>query len=164
MSASSANNMNSRLERLKQQIEQAFADVPYPGDENIGADPYDWECAELNQHLRGRHWRDIPRDILQYHQHDLPFFSTAGLHYYLPTYMLAALDDFMDTPHFTVYEVEPAEGELHDHWFERVRGLTPAQKNAIRSWLEYLRDEMPGRTDLKHVQAALNNYWGRDWT
>lgn len=164
MSASSANDMSSELERLKQQIEQAFADVPYPGDENIGADPYDWECAELNQHLRGKHWREIPRDLLQYHQHDLPSFSPAGLQYYLPAYLLAALDNFVDVPDFTVYHVNPEVGDLHDYWAKRFEGMTAAQKNAIRSWLEYLRDEMSRTIDLKHVNAALNNYWGRDWT
>lgn len=155
--------MNSRLEALKQQIEQAFADVPYPGDGKIGSDPDYWESAEINDHFRGRHWKDIPRDLLQYHQHDLPFFSAAGLHYYFPTYMFAALEDFVDIPQFAVFAVDPNEGELRDYWFGRFDSFTPAQKNAVRSWLEYLRDEMPGATSVEHVNEALNKYWGRDW-
>jgi hypothetical protein len=41
--------------------------------------------------------------------------------------------------------------------------MTPTQKQAIRMWLEYLRDEMPRTIDLDHVEAALEKYWGRDW-
>lgn len=155
--------MSSRLEALKRQIEQAFADVPYPGDNKIGSDPDYWESAEINAHFGGRHWKDIPRDILQYHQHDLAFFSVAGLHYYFPTYMFAALEDFADIPQFAVFDVDPDEGELRDYWLGRHDSFTPAQKNAVRSWLEYLRDEMPGATSVKHVNEALNKYWGRDW-
>jgi hypothetical protein len=102
-----ARTMKSRLDQLKNLIEQAFADVPYPGDGGIGSNPDDWESAELNEHFRGLHWKDIPRDVLQYHQHDLPSFSPVGLRYYLPTYLFAALEDFADTPDFTVYNVEP---------------------------------------------------------
>jgi hypothetical protein len=154
----------TRLEEVKTRIEEAFADVPYPGDRNIGSDPDYWECAEINEHFRGRHWREIPRDILQYHQHDLPFFSPAGLRYYLPTYLLAGLDGFVDVPDFTVYDVEPdEEGDTRELWIQRYEPMTPKQKQAIRMWLEYLRDERPRNIDLAHVQAALEKYWGRDW-
>ncbi len=156
--------MTASREQVIQAIESAFADVPYPGDRNIGSDPDYWECAEINGHFGGRHWKDVPRDILQYHQHDHPFFSPAGMHYYLPTYLIAALDRFGDTLEFTFYEINPpAEGHKHrEDWAKRYDPMTPAQKNAIRMWLGYLRDEMSTLME-EEARASLEKYWGRDW-
>ncbi|HLL53134.1 MAG TPA: DUF6714 family protein [Myxococcaceae bacterium] len=152
----------TRLDQLKRKIEEAFADVPYPGDRRICSDPDYWESAEIIERFRGRHWKEVARDVLQYHQHDLPFFSPEGLRYYLPAYLFAALEPLGDTLEFTLYEVDP-DTEDDGFWAERHEPMTPAQKNAIRMWLEYVRDEMPRYMDRPTVQAALDKYWGREW-
>jgi hypothetical protein len=156
----------TRLEQIKKKIEESFADVPYPGDRQICSDPDYWESAEIIEHFRGRHWKEVARDDLQYHQHDLPFFSPAGLSYYLPAYLFAALEPLGDTLEFTVYHVDPEteDADQREYWAERFERMTPAQKNAIRMWLEYVRDEMVPRQMFRTtVQAALDKYWGREW-
>src|SRR4051812_10652627 len=78
---------------VKQQIEEAFAGAPYPGDDQIAFDPKAWDGPEINRDFRGLHWRDVPRKLLRYRWDDLPLFSPAGLLFYLPAYLVAAFDD-----------------------------------------------------------------------
>ncbi len=50
--------MADRIKRVIREIEEAFADVPYPEDENIS--PYEPEDVEA---FRGRHWREVSVDL-----------------------------------------------------------------------------------------------------
>jgi hypothetical protein len=43
----------ARKAEVQRAIREAFADVPYPGDEGIGADLYDWEAAAVNRDFKG---------------------------------------------------------------------------------------------------------------
>jgi hypothetical protein len=159
--------MGSRREQLMQQIEGAFTDTPYPGDERIAYSPNTWECEELNTDFRGMSWKDVPREVLRRHSQDLALFSTEGFRYYLPTYLLAALDDFWDVrefvlSHLTLPEAPTGEPEQRSFALRRFEHLSPAQKRAVRACLEYFRDEAPGEVFRAHVLAALERYWGTD--
>ncbi len=156
--------MGSTREQLKQQVEAAFATVPYPGDERIAYAPKAWECEELNADFRGRHWRDIPRDVLRQHSADLALLSIDGFHFYLPTYLLAALDDFWDVREFVLSHLTlPEASEQRESALKKFERLTPTQKNAVRACLESFRDEAPGEVTRAHVATALERYWGQDW-
>src|SRR5690242_17182928 len=82
-----------RAEQVKRQFEEAFADVPYPGDDLIAYDKDAWECPKLNADFRGYHWRDVPREIVRSHADDLALLSPAGFHFYLPAFVFASFDD-----------------------------------------------------------------------
>lgn len=160
--------MQSRREQLKQQVEEAFASVPYPGDERIAYAPDAWECEELNADFRGLHWKSVPRDVLRRHSDDLALFSIDGFLFFLPAYLLAALDDFWDVRGFVLSHLTPPEeseggSEAWTSSLRRFEHLTPAQKHAVRACLEYFRDEAPGDVSRAHVSQALARYWGRDW-
>ncbi|MFY0529302.1 DUF6714 family protein [Archangium gephyra] len=163
------------MHALKQEIAMAFAEVPYPGDERIvdGDNPYDLEMAELTRALRGRHWKQLsPREL---RHHDLAFLSREALQFYLPAYLIGSLYDYGDTPyadilHSTVFALALAEGDtarehiLRQHEVEMFSVFSPEQKRAIRSFLEYVRDEMPDEFYRGDVpKRALTQYWGRDW-
>ncbi|HLL53135.1 MAG TPA: DUF6714 family protein [Myxococcaceae bacterium] len=151
-----------RREQVVQAIEAAFADAPYPGDRRIGFDPDDAEAAQLDAHFRGLSWRNVPQDVLQRHADHLPFFSAEGLRYFLPAYLLAGLSGDTDTLAFTVYELEPGEGPLREHWLRRYRLLSPAQRNAVRLWLEYVREALPADTDTEAITSALGRVWSHE--
>lgn len=159
--------MALRCEQLKHQIEAAFADVPYPGDERIAYAPKAWECEELNTDFRGQHWKSLPRDVLRQHSSDLALFSLDGFRFYLPAYLFAALDDFWDVRGFVLSHLTPPEAagdsEQGSSALRRFEHLTPAQKNAVRACLEYFRDEAPGDLSRAYVSEALARYWGKDW-
>lgn len=157
---------SARREAIRRQIEAAFADAPHPGDDRIGYDPEDWESAELSRAFKGRHWRELSPAELQYHGSS--FLSSEGFRYYLPAYLLAALEDHGNLMPHTVYGLTPPEGSspeeqrLRDWQLERFEGLTPAQKRAVRVFLEYARDEASHYfSQGQEPRLALERYWGR---
>ncbi len=164
----------ARMHALKQEIAMAFADVPYPGDDGIidGDNPYDLEMAELTRAFGSKHWKQLsPREL---RHHDLAFLSREALQFYLPAYLIGSLYDYGDTPyadilHSTVFALALAEGDtsrarmLRQHEMEVFSVFSPEQKRAIRSFLEYVRDEMPDEFYQGDVpRRALTQYWGRD--
>jgi len=162
----------ARLQALKQEIATAFADVPYPGDDGIvdGNNPYDLEAAALTAAFKGKHWKQLTPQELRYH--GLAFLSPKALHFYLPAYLIGSLYDYGETTYTdilpsTVLSLTLADGGTAQDQMLRQRDLnrfavfTPTQKRAIRSFLEYVRDELPGEGD--ESRKALELYWGRDW-
>jgi hypothetical protein len=156
----------SRIDVVRQQVRAAFADAIHPGDDRIAYDPDDWESAELAQAFRGKHWSELSHEELQYHSPS--FLSSEGFRYYLPAYLLAALDDYGNRMPMIVYgltphdESSPEERELRDWQLERFEGLTTAQKRAVRAFLEYARDEASHYfSQGESPRIALERYWGR---
>jgi len=75
-------------EQLIERIASAFGDIPYLGDGNIAAETYDDEGT--TEHFRGTRWQDHTVESLQNFT-VLSFFTPEAFCYYLPAYMLAAL-------------------------------------------------------------------------
>ncbi|MFY0563591.1 DUF6714 family protein [Archangium lansingense] len=157
--------LNSRREAIRQQLEAAFADAPYPGDDHIGYDTEDWESAELVRAFKGKHWKELTPAELQYHSSS--FLSSEGFRYYLPAYLLAALEDHGNLMPHTVYGLTlPAgsssgEQRLRAWQLERFEQLSPAQKHAVRAFLEYARGEASHYfSQGQEPRLALTRYWG----
>jgi hypothetical protein len=163
----------SRLEALKQEIEAAFAGVPYPGDEHIAYSNIDFDGSRVAAAFKGKHWKELTPDEL--HWNEMNFLSPAGLHFYLPAYLLASLEDYNGTLNedirpLSVYgltlndEDTPRNRRIRESQLKEFAAFSPAQKRAIRAFLEYARDEwtdeFPGGDEPKQ---ALERYWSRDW-
>jgi hypothetical protein len=152
-----------RLEALQQQIEQAFVDVPYPGDDHIIDDPYDWEAAELLECFKGKHWKELSYEDL--FQNSLTFVGLDAYSFYLPAYLLAALDDYERSDH-VVYGLCPMSSEkpkLLQWQLRRYDRLNARQREAVRSFLEYMRDEKREYVfDAEEIHDALERYWARE--
>jgi hypothetical protein len=152
----------ARLRSVKQQIEEAFKDAPYPGDHEMVTDPNDWESIDLMNAFKGKHWKELDAETLR-RNHDT-FLSIAGLQYYFPAYLMAALDDVEDILPFTVYGLYFSEDpRLRQRDLERFNSFTPAQKKAIKAFLEYVRDQYPECWSLRDPEPvrALRDYWGQ---
>jgi hypothetical protein len=154
----------TRKEQVKQALREAFAEVPYPGDEGIGSDLLDWEAAAVNRDFSGYSWRDVPRDTLADHYHDLSsFFSPKGYQFFLPAYLLAALDDFHEILDPVIYGLTPSEDEDMSDWFRsRNDLLTSTQKHAVCLFLEYVRDETDKESLGIYCRIALDKYWAKE--
>ena len=82
------------IEELKSLIKAAFADVEYPGDDNIagcgriGCD----DCDPLAEHFKGTSWQEHNLQTLAGYA-GIGFFYPQALHYYLPAYMLAEMEN-----------------------------------------------------------------------
>ncbi|MFY0529300.1 DUF6714 family protein [Archangium gephyra] len=162
-----------RLLALRQQIESAFAEVLYPGDDRIAYSNIDQDGASLAATFRGKHWKELtPHEL---HHHEMTFLSREGLQFYLPAYLLASMEGYDGTLYedirpFTVYgltlpdEDTPRNRHLRESRLRDFELFTPAQKRVIRSFLEYARNawtnDLPGG---ESPGKALERYWGRDW-
>lgn len=163
----------SRQRALQQEIEAAFADVSYPGDDRIAYSNIDWDGAQLAATFKGKHWKELtPHDL---HWHEMTFLSREGLQFYLPAYLLASLEGYDGTLYedirpFTVYgltlvdENTPQGHILRESQLKDFSIFTPVQKRAIRSFLEYARDEWTDDfVGGDSPRKALELYWGQDW-
>jgi hypothetical protein len=88
-----------------------------------------------------------------------------GLQSYFPAYLMAALDDLEDILPFTVYGLclSSKDAELRRWKRDRFNSFTPAQKRAIKAFLEYMRDEYPECWSFRDPEPvrALEDYWGK---
>lgn len=90
----------SDVEELRRLVEAAFAKRPYPGDDRIAdSDPRyeDYEGHAVTRFHRGKHWREITLPHLRGDYGGdasacLAFMTPDGWRYYLPAYLLIALD------------------------------------------------------------------------
>jgi hypothetical protein len=151
----------NRNESVRSEIVQAFSDTPYPGDDQIVAYRDD-ESVDLRESFKGKHWRDISREALRYHHDDLPSLSRAGLRYYLPAYLLAALDE-PGVPEFILYELTPfderAGQPLHSYLVSRFSDFSDSEKRAIRAFLELIREERADSYFRDKMEPAMRQYW-----
>lgn len=116
-----------RVERLIRDIEQAFANVCYPGDDRLTDSTYGEEPAALVEDFRGRtDWRQLDAAFLdqapQGWSSAMSFFSGPALRFYLPAYLIADLRGAL------VHGSDPA--------FRLSWGLTPAggRQKIAKAW------------------------------
>ena len=156
-----------RIRKLKGIIEDAFKDIPYPGDHNIASEDHCFECSELAQAFKGKRWQDITLEFLRKGllSDGLPLFEPAALRYYLPAYMVVSLEHYIEAdviPDFILSMVVPDSTEPDSFFLERFEPLTSDQKRAVRLFLEYLVDGCPddwsGRDD--GPLQGIERYWG----
>jgi hypothetical protein len=106
-------------------IDEAFRDKPHPGDEQIVRTADDPESARIRDYLAGRHWRDVPYDVLEQLSSALPFLSAAGYRFYLPALMAFSVVDF-DRAGLIPDEVVRSLTPPLPSDIERIRGLADA--------------------------------------
>jgi hypothetical protein len=150
------------------EIRKAFADTPYPGDDNIvvkflmqGVEIEEPEREELAAALRGKSWKDVGTDIVRYHYDGLALLTPQGQRYYLPAYMLAALNGPSEDINidFVVYHLQiPSEPDLRELHLRNFAVFEPAEKQAIRMFLEHMQMAMDSGL-RKDATKALDAYW-----
>ena len=79
-------------EALQKMIEEAFADVRYPGHDDITKCRCP-ECKEIAEYFRGTTWKGHTVKLLRYHESALSLFTSSAFHYWVPAFMLAVIED-----------------------------------------------------------------------
>jgi len=156
-----------KLKQLKEDIIEAFKDVPYPGDDNIAANKRDEYLEDLAK-FKGKHWRDLTFEFLVPFGSDTVFFTTEAFRFYLPAFLIISAEFYYESDAVSDNIIRdlvlPFEGErepwLTDEFHKRFDGLTAKQKRAIRSFLEFIRDEYPEDPIYNDHLLALERYWG----
>jgi hypothetical protein len=129
------------LDILKQNIIEAFYDVPYP---KSSIAPHECEeCREIRETFAGKNWKNIESKILEENYGIIPLFSPEAFHYFLPAYMVYSLENTRENYlnevfEFTVYTLVPSKDikENPSYWIERFRSFTPDQWNLIFEFLD----------------------------
>lgn len=164
------------MKELIDQIEQAFADVEYPGDDDLTDSTYGEEPAALIVEFRGKtDWHDIDVAFLNQAPDGwssaLAFFSARALRFYLPAYLIADLRGELGDPDPVsrlCSSVTPlgASQKIAKMWGggtmgERARAdfalFNATQVSAVVAYL-WWRLEAAGGHDPT-IEQALENYW-----
>lgn len=147
-------------EDIALEIRDAFNDVAYPGDDRIVSVPL--HEPEMVKAFVGKHWREIlDPEFLEVWRY-FPFFTYEGLLFYLPAYLLAAIEYsgrsaewlaplfcklYPETDIFDIQDVRASQ--------ELVQMMTEGQRRAIRHFLEYLL-ATEGDTWVRYDEAPYN--------
>lgn len=154
---------------LKKLIERAFADVRRPGDAALLHPSHSEAHVEIAHFLGqpwNRDWRHVPRQVIQENYSSLLFFSAQAFRFYLPAYMSLALGEQLDGAAskvlpFTLYSLNPESDDsgFLRHFLSQVEGFTQQQEEAVRSFLEAIRDHQDDEILRREADQALQRYW-----
>lgn len=146
---------------MKEQIEAAFAGVQRPDDTNVVYDDTGGhlECNEVAAAFRGKHWKQVPLEVLRDHYSGLFFFTPEAYRFYLPAYLCAVLLHYEDgdmIPGSIVFSlIPPSHAGDVQNYRQRMDGFTSPQRNAIKSFLEFLQAQHPYEDPLGDLDRAL---------
>jgi hypothetical protein len=149
---------------IAREVEEAFANVPYPGDDRLVAYPDYYESDDVIEAFRGKHWRDISPEVLSEHWASLGLFSPEAFRFYLPCYLIAALlrSDVTGMVWETVFfRLTPpeSEGDKMDGFLKRINALDARQKAVIRRFVEVYVQIEAGYPDSSRDRALP--FWQR---
>jgi hypothetical protein len=173
------------IAELRVEIEAAFADRAYPGDERLalgGGCPGD-ESERVSRFFRGKDWREIsPGAITEAEgldRHAFVFFlSSEAFTYYLPALLRFALDpddplDMAETiswkltpPDLTVAKDDPASArrEAREGFVRWADSLSAAETRAVVQVLEHLAERLEEIYDSNPARLALDAFWAQRGT
>lgn len=159
-------------------IENAFAKRPYPGDDSIAdADRRypDYEGHRVSAFFRGKTWREVSlRSLLDGYPGDptacLRFMLDEGFRYYLPAFLLMALDpqaaEITEPLCFALTDPglqagkESQAGEDARRFRARMAALSAEERAAVAGVLRYIADRYDRAGDPGNpAQDALRSYW-----
>ncbi len=127
-------------------IQTNFAQTPYPGDEKVAA--YARYGRTIADSLRGKHWSEVPLDVMVRHRWEIFLLTPVTFRFYAPSFMLATLMyyDQMDTlPDNLLFSLTPQRqehinnyfaGELNDYFSRRAAAFNTEEKAAILAFVE----------------------------
>jgi hypothetical protein len=135
------------LEELKSLIRDAFKDVPYPGDEHIAgcsrsASPSGCrECDGIAAHFKGTTWQEHNLQTLIGCDSAVTLFHAGALHYYLPAFLLAEIDDPTELIPNVYDRIEFNYSSQQEEFKTRVREnvnlLSIPQREALIEYFKY---------------------------
>ena len=142
-----------RKTALIAEIRAVFADVPYPGDDNITSTTYPWDEG-VSDYFRGTTQEGHSAKDLRCHKEALSFFLPEAYHYYLPAFIVAVLEDSEAADN--IYGSLICDFNSRRRTKEIIPRLSVAQRQAMIKYFEYCLDESGEYLD-DHISRAINN-------
>lgn len=177
-------------QRVIAHIRRAFSDTERPGDVFLQGSHEGCEPGESVAPFIGvADWSQLDHKVLDASYTALSFFSEGGFRYFLPAYLIADLQDLLQTAdpvfHLTngfsdkvvqipvgdrIYEKTIGKSAFvnsrrygamtwHDHARCQLSVFTREEAGAIVAYLEYKRDADPHGLNAEEITAALGSFW-----
>src|SRR5579859_2030598 len=135
--------------KLLEEIERAFSNSQYPGDDNLVYDnsANAWPDVVITKaDLRGKHWKDLTIETINYHRDDLPALTPTAFCFYLPAFLIACISysDTVDVlPENLIYSLSKDYGNEQTTTWHRaiIEALSPEQKGVLVKFLEWLSED-----------------------
>lgn len=135
-------------EELKSLVREAFADVEYPGNDNIAGCSRSalpggcYECDGIAEYFKRTTWQQHNTETLRGCDDAILLFKVEALHYYLPAFMIAELDDSSDCMPNVYGAIEAAHRASVDAHISAkrekyVKLLSALQRAAIVEYFKY---------------------------
>ncbi len=152
-------------EKIAEMIDAAFGDVLRDGGVSLHqswalddyAEEAEFKAAERNDpELR---WQDIPSDKIDKFHMSLVFFDDKGFRFYLPAFMIFALDSFNRT--FGSMDddgVRFATSDPHGFHKDHFEILNPSQMEAVAAFIGFSRLYDNGRIS-RNDERVFANFW-----
>lgn len=165
----------AELERAKERIRTAFADVPHPADGEIACDCQSASCEGLlmEAEFKPFSWQNVPSELIDKFAQSLPIFTTEGYRYFLPAYMMRALENpdsevweavilglpgigaaagfmppmQMALPEESIHNLHKVAQLLEAHEEDRLNDFSIIQIGAMVEFVEYLIANPTSRTE-----------------
>jgi hypothetical protein len=166
--------LNMEIERLKAQIETAFADVTYPGDHDLTSSTYGEDPEALKREFKGkRNWRELDAKFLDQAPEGwrtaLSFFSDRAFVFYLPAYLIADLQGGLievTVEFYLCYGLtsKTANKKIAEIWGGGTTGQSARRKydqfnsQQVTAIIAYLRWKLEQQED-ENIAQALEHYW-----
>lgn len=165
-------------ERVIAEIEEAFASVPYPGDARRCDSLGHMEPDLLQKELAGKtDWRALDAKFID----QAPalaalsvFLSAEGFRFYLPAYMIAAVNGELESADPIFHLTHGLDDESKDEqvnprlyggrtWFDykecRFSPFSLPEVRAIIAFLKYCRRREEHEFDRSSIDEALATFW-----
>jgi hypothetical protein len=167
-----ASDYDPPAELLRSLVEEAFSPRSYPGGDRIadeGRLPGE-EAQRVASFFQGKDWRQVSRAALRDRypgdpSEALRFMFDEGFRYYLPAFLLIALepegeaDEITDALCFALTDPAPRAREDSRRFHARMAGLS-RERAAVTGVLRHLADryDRAGEPD-NSARDALDSYW-----
>jgi hypothetical protein len=125
-------------------IERAFSNVPKPANARLITPHACPECDDIAEDFLPYTFGSVPSEVLESHFSDLPLLGSAGLHHYLPAFLLYALGHpESNVLEFTVIHLTPSTKSIaaaEEYFDSRFGVFDQAQRAAIGAFFSEVRD------------------------
>jgi hypothetical protein len=170
--AERSSRTDPRLRALRDAILRTFGGEHCPPRGRIA--PHECaDCDALARAFAGVGWRKMPDGLIEAYASKLPLLSPEAFHYFLPAYLLYALDHF--TPdakptEFVIYCLavrEQEHEEMIDCIRERSRPFTREEIDLAAAFLDLAREDASLRRyhgeDIERGRQRLLAHWDARW-
>jgi hypothetical protein len=108
------------------------------------------ECRKNDEK---KNWQTIPSSALNEYYSSLSFFDAKGMRFHLPAFMIAEIKgEYRFGMSFPLTH-------LSDHTRSQFTALSKPQREAVRSFLEYLLEQPDYEFEKATIKQAIENYW-----